>query len=86
MFIHRQDYYGLTTEENPGVKGLTDIIIAKHRNGAVCDVQMRFRSSEVRFVEMTETVLSSEYASGPGKIFGSKMNSEEFKANSDFDS
>ena len=84
MFIHRQDYYGLT-DENPASKGLTDIIIAKHRNGAVCDVQMKFRSSEVRFVEMTETVLNVDYASGPGKVFGSKMNSEEFKANSEFD-
>ncbi len=85
MFIHRQDYYGLT-EENPSARGLTDIIIAKHRNGAVCDVQMKFRSSEVRFVEMTDTVLNVEYAStGSGKVFGSKMNSEEFKANSEFD-
>lgn len=85
MFIHRQDYYGLT-DENTAAKGLSDIIIAKHRNGAVCDVQMKFRSSEVRFVEMTETVLNVEYSSGPGKVFGSKMNSEEFKANSEFDS
>lgn len=85
MFIHRQDYYGLT-EENPAMKGLTDIIIAKHRNGAVCDVQMKFRHAEVKFVDINDPILNIEYATGAGeKVFGSKMNSEEFKANSEFD-
>ena len=49
MFIHRPDYYGMA--EDPSQVGLTDIIIAKHRNGATAEVPMRFRASEVRFVD-----------------------------------
>lgn len=49
MFVHRYDY-GITVED-PNDEGRTDIIIAKHRNGETCDVPMRFRSSEMRFVD-----------------------------------
>ncbi len=83
IFIHRPDYYGLT--EDPAMTGVSDIIIAKHRNGAVCDVQMRFRSSEVRFVDMTDPDLSGGNHSGSVQTFGSKLNNSEFKPNSDFD-
>lgn len=83
IFIHRQDYYGLT--EDPAMTGVSDIIVAKHRNGAVCDVQMRFRSSEVRFVDMTDPDLSGGNHSGAVQTFGSKLNSIEFKPNSDFE-
>lgn len=85
IFIHRQDYYGLT--EDPAMVGITDIIIAKHRNGAVCDVQMRFRNSEVRFVDITDPDLSREHQAGTVHTYGSKLNtSVEFTPNPDFDS
>lgn len=83
MFIHRPDYYGLT-DDNPAMKGITDIIIAKHRNGAVCDVQMRFRHSEVRFVDLTDPALADFGESQP-TTFSSKMNNDEFRSNSEFD-
>lgn len=83
IFIHRQDYYGLT--EDPAMTGVSDIIIAKHRNGAVCDVQMRFRSSEVRFVDMTDPDLSGGNHTGTVQTFGSKLNNIEFKPNTDFE-
>ncbi|MCI6917670.1 replicative DNA helicase [bacterium] len=57
MFIHRPDYYGL--DEDPSQAGLAEIIIAKHRNGEVKDVQMRFRKSEVKFVDITDSSLIS---------------------------
>ncbi len=59
MFIHRPDYYS-SAEENPELIGLTDIIIAKHRNGEVRDVQMRFRHSEVKFVDTNDVKLDTE--------------------------
>lgn len=49
MFIHRPEFFG-TPEEN-SYPGQTQIIIAKHRNGEVGDVEMRFVASEVRFVD-----------------------------------
>lgn len=84
MFIHRQDYYGLS-DENPGIKGMTDIIIAKHRNGEVCDVSMRFRSSEVKFVDISDPILEMSNEKDGERIFGSRMNSDEFRANNEFE-
>lgn len=55
LFIHRPDYYGLN--EDPAMQGVAEIIIAKHRNGAVGEVKMKFRSSEAKFVDMNESEL-----------------------------
>lgn len=85
IFIHRQDYYGLT--EDPAMAGVSDIIIAKHRNGEVRDISMRFRHAEVKFVDITDPDFSA--LNQPGKVhtYGSKLNnSVEFTPNSDFDS
>lgn len=69
MFIHRHDYQGMS--ENPEDKGKTTLIIAKHRNGSIGDIDLLFRSSEVRFVDMTDS-LAAEAASGYSH--GSAMN------------
>ena len=71
MFIHRPGYYGM--EEDASQKGITEIIIAKHRNGEVKDVPMRFRSAEVRFVDANEGAFDIP---APDNIvsMGSRMN------------
>ena len=52
-FIHRPEYYGMTTDENGlPTAGLAEIILAKHRNGAVCDVKLRFLKDQARFADM----------------------------------
>ena len=56
IFIHRYDYQGLS--DNPDDVGRTQIIIAKHRNGAIADVDMRFRADEVRFVDEQESLVN----------------------------
>ena len=85
MFIHRPDYYA-SSEEHPELVGLTDIIIAKHRNGEVRDVQMKFRHSEVRFVDSTDAKLDMDVFSNDRiETFSSKMNGAEFVSNSEFD-
>ena len=86
MFIHRPDYYGMT--EDPSQAGLTDIIIAKHRNGAVCDVKMKFRNSEVRFVDVTDVALNVDVP-GEAAYTASRMNEmtaggDDFGNNPDF--
>ncbi len=85
LFIHRPDYYG-TGEDDPSLTGMTDIIIAKHRNGAVCDVQLRFRSSEVKFADVSDTALSADPFGSTVETYPSRMNGEEFLSNSDFES
>jgi len=42
LFIHRPEYYGLLEdEEGNSTQGIAEIIVAKHRNGAVGDVRLR---------------------------------------------
>ena len=52
-FIHRPEYYGINTDENGmPTAGMAEIIIAKHRNGAVTDVKLRFLKDQARFADM----------------------------------
>ena len=70
IFIHRADYQGLS--DNPDDIGRTQIIIAKHRNGAIADVDMRFRANEVRFVDEQESLVNQAQAMS----FASNMNDD----------
>ena len=37
--------------------GMAEIIIAKHRNGAVTDVNLRFLKDQARFADVDETLM-----------------------------
>ena len=78
IFIHRPDYVGLG--ETPDGKETTQIIIAKHRNGEVCDIDMLFKSEQVRFVEPGDS-LAAQAESMVGTE--SAMNNE-FDQNTEF--
>ena len=57
-FIHRPEYYGINQDENGmPTAGMAEIIIAKHRNGAVCDVNLRFLKEQARFADMDDSML-----------------------------
>jgi replicative DNA helicase len=49
-FIHRPEYYHIM-EDSKGnsYEGMAEIIIAKHRNGAIDDVVLRFRKEYAKF-------------------------------------
>lgn len=79
MFIHRLDYQGMS--ENPDDKGKTQLIIAKHRNGQVGDIDLMFRSSEVRFVDMEDSLMN--HAAFSSAMNASAMN-EPMPAEDDF--
>lgn len=50
IFIYRPEYYGLAGDnETPDTKGLAVINIAKHRNGKLGDVNLRFVNHFARF-------------------------------------
>ena len=78
-FIHRPEYYKITEDEKGNdLRGLAEIIIAKHRNGAVGDVRLRFKGEFARFQNVDDDTSLSiqppfEAASAAG-TFGSKMN------------
>ena len=71
LFIHRPDYVGLS--ENPEDRDKTQIIIAKHRNGETCEIDMTFRSSEIKFVELNDAL---DVRAGNMMDYGSAMNVE----------
>jgi replicative DNA helicase len=63
-FIHRPEYYGI--RESPDGKdltGLAEIIVAKHRNGAVGDLWLTFKHNFVRFENLNENSSHREYNS-----------------------
>ncbi len=50
QFIHRAEYYGLTEDEaGNSTTGMATIIIAKHRNGSVGDVKLKFVNHLAKF-------------------------------------
>ena len=71
LFIHRYDYQGF--DSNPENVGKTDLIIAKHRNGEIGEIRLMFRSSEVRFVDMEDSLISQSFVP-----VSSMMNDDDF--------
>lgn len=53
LFIHRPERYGILQDpEGNDLRGLANIIIAKHRNGAIGEVTLRFRSELAQFSDL----------------------------------
>jgi replicative DNA helicase len=50
MFIHREDVYN---RDDPSVKGVADVIVAKHRNGPTDNVRLTFRGDLTQFLNYT---------------------------------
>ena len=52
-FIHRPEYYKIFKDQyGNDLKGVAEFIIAKHRNGSVEDVKMRFVGQYARFLDL----------------------------------
>ena len=78
-FIHRPEYYGLTVdEEGLPTAGMAEIIVAKHRNGAVDTVKLRFRKEQARFMDYDEddSLAYSTMDSSMSDVPSSGMNSD----------
>ena len=71
-FIHRPEYYKIyTSQDGTDLRGMAEIIIAKHRNGAVGDVRLRFIGQYTRFQNPEDDMVLPD---GGGNLVGSKMN------------
>jgi len=83
MFIYRPEYYKEGVDEENKVPGYTIIDIAKHRNGKLGEVELRFVGQYTRFEEL-EHGSESNYYSGVSpnsqfdqpQVYSSKMNNE----------
>jgi replicative DNA helicase len=72
-FIHRPEYYRITEDENGNsLLGIGEIIIAKHRNGATGDIQLKFKKNFAKFQNLDDENFETNYVDMP-----SKMNTEE---------
>ncbi|MBE0641082.1 MAG: replicative DNA helicase [Bacteroidales bacterium] len=78
LFIYRPEYYKIDEDDKGPTRGMADIIIAKHRNGALADIRMRFIDKFARFEELDEPLYgTSDLADDPSggiRILPSRMN------------
>ena len=88
-FIHRPEYFGITEDESGNsLLGVAEIIIAKHRNGAVGDVHLSFRKELAKFSDMESSIGD---VAEMNSTFSSSMNEDldvmdaGFSGNKDFD-
>lgn len=75
-FIHRPEYYKMTEDaQGNSLLGIAEIIIAKHRNGATGDVQLKFKNIYAKFLNREDTDPDDNPAlSGGYQTISSKMN------------
>lgn len=83
MFIYRAEYYGFDTldDDNIPAKDMAEVIIAKHRNGPVGEVKLKFIHQFARFedysVGRTDNDFSVTEMQNGFKTYPSKMNDME---------
>ena len=76
LFIHRPEYYGIDVdEEGNSLKGVAEIIVAKHRNGPTGDIHLKFIREFAKFVDMDDTLAMVDDDEN-GFTISSKMNHE----------
>ncbi|MCQ2153135.1 MAG: replicative DNA helicase [Bacteroidales bacterium] len=76
IFIHRPDYVGMSDSLEDRER--SQILIAKHRNGETGEIDMRFRSDQVRFIEEDDALNIQ------ASRVESRMNSEDFGPDESF--
>ena len=78
IFLYRGDYYGQEVDENnQSIKGKTEVIIAKHRNGALDTVPIKFVHHLAKFTDWDEAAIPQGYTQidrGSFTTVSSKMN------------
>ncbi len=75
IFIYRPEYYGLTEDKdgNP-TSGMATISIAKHRNGALGDIQLRFIKDFAKYADMDNLGFDAFDSSMDSVTIPSRMN------------
>jgi len=56
IFLYREDYYDKETEK----KNITEVLIRKHRNGPIGEVELHFRPEHARFYDIERKRAASE--------------------------
>ena len=78
MFLYRPEYYGITEDESGSTAGLGEIIISKHRNGALENVKLKFVGKFTKFMDFDGNANDS----GSVITYGSRVNDAQSKLGS----
>lgn len=83
IFIHRPEKFGFTDDgAGNSLKGIAQIIVAKHRNGAVGEVVLKFKEEFAKFTDLdTVEPIFDDLNDSSVVTFGSKMNVENHNKN-----
>ena len=75
IFIYRPEYYKISQDaEGNSTAGMAEIMVAKHRNGALANVPVKFIDRFAKFAEMDAFASNSD---GHVKILKSRMDDME---------
>jgi replicative DNA helicase len=92
MFLYRPEYYGITEDEDGNPTTSTgEVIIAKHRNGSLDTVKLKFIGKFTKFTDLDMPGFSSDFPSEGGLpsefsvTLGSSMNKPELPPFDDMD-
>lgn len=89
MFLYRPEYYGITEDESGmPTTGTGEVIISKHRNGSLENVQLKFIGKFTKFADLDFHGESGNYGSFPQGATGTEFGTITLpsKANGDGDS
>ena len=87
IFLHRPEKYDLFEDEKGNsLVGIAEVILAKHRNGPVGDLSLRFKDEYAKFVELDalQPILAGQQ-NGAAFTMRSKMNEDKFPKTSEDD-
>ena len=76
LFVHRPEYYHITQDENGNdLRGMAQIIIAKHRKGSTGTVLLNFRGEFTRFANPEDASNIAPLPDGGGEFRNSALDS-----------
>lgn len=86
IFLHRPEYYGLPQSEDGSIdyRGKAEVIISKHRKGAVGIIMMDFKGEYTRFENPEDNRIAHRPPTDGGEIIGSSMNDMPFPPPTDY--
>ena len=72
LFLHRPEYYKIFQDDRGNdMRGMAEVIIAKHRNGALGEILLRFKGEFCRVSKPEEDICIPM----PGEPIGTKLGS-----------
>lgn len=75
LFIYRPEYYKIDKDDKGNsTEGMAEIIIAKHRNGALADIKLRFTPHFALFSDFEQGNYYQQAAMSPNEKFDDKKN------------